>query len=85
MHAVMAVALSFFALSFFALDATPAVSWSTFNDLITVLTTQISVSTIMAVIVGVVGITVGIAFMWWGARFASRKLMAALKKGKTGP
>lgn len=80
MLAVLAVALSFF-----ALDATPAVSWSTFNDLITALTTQISVSTIMAVIVGVVGITVGIAFMWWGARFASRKLMAALKKGKTGP
>ena len=72
-------------LSFFTLDASPAVSWSTFSDLITALTTQISVSTIMSVIVGVITITVGIAFMWWGARFASKKLMGALKKGKTGP
>lgn len=60
------------------------VSVSDFQSIISALTGQISVSTIVAVIASVVGITVGIAFMWWGARYASRKIMAALKKGKTG-
>lgn len=60
------------------------VSVSDFQAIISAITGQISVSTIVAVIASVVGITVGIAFMWWGARYASRKIMAALKKGKTG-
>lgn len=57
---------------------------SDFQSIISALTGQISVSTIVAVIAAVVGVTVGIAFMWWGARYASRKIMAALKKGRTG-
>lgn len=60
------------------------VSVTDFQSIISALTGQISVSTIVAVIAAVVGITVGIAFMWWGARYASRKIMSALKKGKTG-
>lgn len=55
-----------------------------FQSIINALTSQISVSTIVAVIAAVVGITVGIAFMWWGARYASRKIMASIKSGKTG-
>ena len=55
-----------------------------FQSVINAITGQISVSTIVAVIAAVVGITVGIAFMWWGARYASRKIMAALKGGRTG-
>lgn len=57
---------------------------SDFQSIISALTSQISVSTIVAVIAAVVGITVGIAFMWWGARYASRKIMASIKSGKTG-
>lgn len=60
------------------------VSVSDFQSIITALTGQISVGTIVAVIAAVVGVTVGIAFMWWGARYASRKIMSALKRGKTG-
>lgn len=63
---------------------TQTVSVSDFQSIISALTGQISVSTIVAVIAAVVGITVGIAFMWWGARYASRKIMSALKKGRTG-
>lgn len=65
------------------LDTTP-VGVSDFASVTSALTAQISVSTIVAVIASVVGTTVGIAFMWWGARYASRKIMAALKKGRTG-
>lgn len=42
----------------------------------------ISASTIMAIVGVVIGITVAIGFAWWAARFATKKLMAALKKGK---
>ena len=65
-------------------EGNTTVSVSDFQSVITALTGQISVSTIVAVIAAVVGVTVGIAFMWWGARYASRKIMSALKKGKTG-
>lgn len=57
---------------------------SDFQSVISALTGQISVPTIVAVIAAVIGVTVGIAFMWWGARYASRKIMSALKRGKTG-
>lgn len=67
----------------FVAEAT-TVGVSDFQSIITALTTQISVSTIVAVIAAVVAITVGIAFMWWGARYASRKIMASIKSGKTG-
>ena len=57
---------------------------SDFQAVINAITGQISVTTIVAVIAAVIGVTVGIAFMWWGARYASSKIMSALKKGKTG-
>lgn len=80
-------ALSSLALAFMLLfdGTTPTpITVSDFNSVFTALTNQISVSTIVAVIAAVIGLTVGIAFMWWGARYGSRKIMAALKKGKTG-
>lgn len=80
-------ALSSLALAFMLLfegESPSPVSVSDFNSIFTALTNQISVSTIVAVIAAVIGLTVGIAFMWWGARYGSRKIMAALKKGKTG-
>lgn len=64
-------------------SSTP-VGVSDFQSVIDALIGQISVTTIVAVIAAVIGVTAGIAFMWWGARYASRKIMAALKKGRTG-
>lgn len=60
------------------------VTWSDLSSIWTALTSQVSTTTIIGVVAGVIGGTVGIAFLWWGARYASRKIMAALKKGKTG-
>lgn len=65
-------------------EGATTVSVSDFQSIITALTSQISVANIVGVIAAVVAITVGIAFMWWGARYASRKIMASIKKGKTG-
>ena len=82
---MLASLASFVMFIFAVLDgAVTPVGVADFNSVFTALTNQISVSTIVAVIGAVVALTVGIAFMWWGARYGSRKIMAALKKGKTG-
>ena len=67
-----------------AFEGATTISYSDFQSIISAMTGQISVSSIVGVIAAVVGVTVGIAFTWWGARYGSRKLMAALKKGRTG-
>lgn len=56
-----------------------AADWS---SVITALTGQISVSTIVAVLATLVTTGIGLVFMWWGVRKALRSLMAAFRKGK---
>lgn len=63
------------------LEAT-AISSADFQSVLTTLQSQISVSTIVEVLVTVVGACVGLAFMWWGVRKVVRALMSAFKKGK---
>jgi hypothetical protein len=58
------------------------VTFTDFQPVITALQTQISVSTIVAVLAAVAGISVGLVFMWWAGRKGVRALMAAFKKGK---
>ena len=58
------------------------IGYDDFKAIITAMSGQISVSTIVAVIAAVVGITVAIGFAWWGGRYGVRKLMGALKGGK---
>lgn len=59
-----------------------AIGYEDFSSIITALNGQISVTTIVAVIGAIIGITVAIGFAWWGARYGTRKLMGALKGGK---
>lgn len=56
-----------------------AADWET---VISALTAQISVSTIVQVLATLATAGVGMAFMWWGVRKAVRSLMSAFKKGK---
>lgn len=51
-------------------------------SVITALTNQISVSTVVGVLATIAAACVGLAFMWWGVRKATRALMSAFKKGK---
>ena len=54
--------------------------------IITAMTGQISVSTVVAVIASAIGAAIGagigLVFMWWGGRKAVRTLMSAFRKGK---
>lgn len=58
------------------------ISASDWASVITAMTGQISVSTVVGVLATVVGAGIGLVFMWWGVRKASRSLMAAFRSGK---
>ena len=59
-----------------------AVTASDWESVITSMTGQVSVATIVGVLATVVAACIGIVFMWWGVRKAVRALMAAFRKGK---
>lgn len=59
-----------------------ALTSSAFEAVITALQAQISVTTMVEILAYVAGISIGLVFVWWGVRKASRSLMAAFKKGK---
>ena len=59
--------------------AITATDWSA---VITALTSQISVSTIVAALATFVTAGIGIVFMWWGLRKAISSLMSAFRKGR---
>ena len=58
------------------------VSSSDFSSVITALTNQISVSTVVGVLATVVAGCVGLVFMWWGIRKGISALMGAFRKGR---
>lgn len=60
-------------------DPVSATDW---EPVMTSITTQINVTTVVAVIASVAGAAVGLVFMWWGVRKAVKVLMSAFKKGK---
>lgn len=62
--------------------ASTPVQYSDFESIFTALQGQISVSTIVGVLAAVVGVCVGLVFMWWGLRKVVSMLMAAFRKGK---
>lgn len=65
-----------------ASDASGAVTPADWSAIISAMTGQISVSTVVAVIASAIGAGIGLVFMWWGGRKAVRTLMAAFRKGK---
>lgn len=58
------------------------VSPSDFMSIITEIQKQISVETIVGVIVAAIGACIALVFMWWGARKLTSMLMGAFRKGK---
>lgn len=60
----------------------PAVTASDWASVISAMTAQISVATIVGVLAAIVASCIGIVFLWWGVRKAVRALMAAFRKGK---
>lgn len=67
---------------FMAMEAAAPVTITDVQPIIDALTAQISVSTIVAVLAGIIAVTIGIVFMWWVARKATGAIFGAFRKGK---
>lgn len=63
------------------MDATVVTS-TDWSSVISAMTSQISVSTVVGVLATLVTAGVGLVFMWWGVRKAARSLMSAFRSGK---
>lgn len=62
--------------------ASTVVGPDAWSSVMSALTAQVSVSTIIGVLATLVTAGIGLVFMWWGVRKALRSLMAAFRKGK---
>lgn len=58
------------------------VSSSAFASVISAIQAQISVSTVVELLAYGAGIAIGLVFLWWAVRKATRMLMAAFRKGR---
>lgn len=63
------------------LDAV-AVTAADWSAVITAMTSQISVQTIVGVLATLMTAGIGLVFMWWGVRKAVSSLMEAFRKGR---
>lgn len=63
-------------------EGSTVVTASDWASVISSLTAQISVSTVVGVLATTVAAGVGLVFMWWGVRKAIRTIMAAFRKGR---
>ena len=66
----------------FLIGGSTAIGWSDLSDVLTAITGQISVTTVIGVVAGAIGAAIGLVFMWWGVRKLIRVLMGAFRRGK---
>lgn len=58
------------------------VDYTDFSSVITSMTTQVSVSSVVGVLAQAATVSIGLVFMWWGVRKVSQMLFSAFRKGK---
>lgn len=63
-------------------STTTVVGASDFESVIDIIKSQVNVSTIIGVLASIVGVCIGLVFLWWGVRKVIRMIMSAFKKGK---
>lgn len=64
------------------MEGASVVSSADWSSVVSAMTNQISVTTVVGVLATLVGAGIGLVFMWWGVRKAARSLMAAFRSGK---
>lgn len=65
-----------------ASETAAAVGPDAWSSVLSAMTSQISVTTVVGVLASVVTAGIGLVFMWWGVRKLSRVLMGAFRGGK---
>lgn len=72
-----------FPLALFTPASSPEpISIGTIQSILDTVTSQFSVSNIVAMIAGILGVTVAFVFLWWAVRKGFRAIVAAATKGK---
>lgn len=61
---------------------TTVVTSTAWDSIISALTEQISVSSVVGVLAATAGVCVGLVFMWWGVRKAVDGIMSAFRRGR---
>lgn len=65
-----------------ASESAAAVGPDSWSSVLSAMTSQISVTTVVGVLASVVTAGIGLVFMWWGGRKLARVLMGAFRGGK---
>lgn len=63
-------------------ETSTVITSTAFKSVLEAIAEQISVTTVVEVLVYIVSISIALVFMWWGVRKATRSLMAAFRKGR---
>lgn len=63
-------------------ETVTTVEWDTLTPIVTSITAQFSIATILGVVAGIIGAGIGFVFMWWGGRKALASILGSAKKGK---
>ena len=58
------------------------VSADTIMDILSAITGTFSVTTIVAFLAGILGVSVTFVLLWWGIRKGTKAIMAAVTRGK---
>ncbi len=58
------------------------VTSNTIMDILKAITGTFSISQIVAMIAGLLGVSMAFVFLWWGVRKGSKMVIAAVKSGK---
>lgn len=64
------------------MDPAPAVTYATFEPVVTAITGLITNANIITILAGAAGVAIGFVFMWWGVRKVSKIIMGAFRKGR---
>ena len=66
----------------FADETTTVAGVADFQNVIDAMTSQINIETIFSVVAALIGVCIGMVFVWWGVRKIASMVMSAFKKGK---
>lgn len=73
---------SLFALATVVLTEAQQISADTIMSILEAITSTMSVTQIVAMIAGIIGVGMTFVFLWWGVRKGFRAIMGAVTRGK---
>lgn len=73
---------SLFALATVLLTEAQQISADTIMSILEAITSTMSVTQIVAMIAGIIGVGMTFVFLWWGVRKGFRAIMGAVTRGK---